>query len=198
MSKTFRNPFSAIEITTDTRLRVKSEEDKGDKTVDAKHHHVRYVIGESNEKRFVDSGGDQVEEVKERTVYLAPSIHKMRDDPFHYDRSLVQRIQGEDQLKRIKELNRIDHCKEHEIVEVVFESAGVECCAMTKEDADKHQVPLQYIAGYLLGKSDGLVKIGRSKTQLDSGEAYYEHINIIPQAVVREMICLEQSEHNME
>jgi len=191
MSEVQKNPFSAIEIEADTRLRVKDTEDEQDRMVDAKHYHVRYVIGESDEKRFVDSGNDGVDEVRDRTVYLAPSIHKMRDDPFHYDRSLVQRIQGEKHLERMRELNRIDHCHEHEKVEVVFESPGVECCAMSKEEADKHQVPLQYIAGYILGKSDDLIKIGRSKTQLKSGEVYYENINIIPEAVVREMTCLE-------
>lgn len=186
-----KNPFSAIEIETDTRLRVKGDDEEEERTVDAKHYHVRYMIGESDEKRFVDSGSDGVEEVEDRTVYLAPSIHKMTEDPFHYDRSLIQRLQGKKHLERMKQLNRIDHCHEHEMVEVVFESPGVECCAMSKEDADKQQVPLQYIAGYLLGKSNGLVKIGRSKTKLDSGEEYFENINIIPEAVIREMTCLE-------
>ena len=62
---------------------------------------------------------------------------------------------------------------------------------MSKEQADKMQVPLEYVAGYLLGKKDGLLKLALSKTVMDSGVEYYDNIHIIPESAIKQMACLE-------
>jgi len=82
-------------------------------------------------------------------------------------------------------------CGDHELVEVVFDSPGVECCAMTKDEADKQSVPLQYLSGYLLGKNNDMIKIALAKTVLETGSSYFEHIHVIPESSVKELRCLE-------
>ena len=169
---------------------VKEKDDK--KKVDAKHYKIRYLVGESNDRRFVDGGDENVAELSEKTLYLSPDVHRLTGDPFHYDESKVESITGSKMItERTKQLIRHDFCDEHKTIEVVFESPGVECCAMSKEQADKMQVPLQYIAGYLLGKQDGLVKLALSKTVMDSGEEYFDNIHIIPDSAIKQMECLE-------
>jgi hypothetical protein len=189
MSEAAKNPFSAIEMWDDTMVTVNEGDEK--KKVDAKHYSIRYLVGESEDKRFVD-GGDDVAELTEKTLFLAPSVHHVIGDPFHYDRSRVESISGKTRIEeRTKELNRQPACDEHKTVEVTFESPGVECCAMSKEQADKMRVPLQYLAGYILGKSEGLIKIALSKTVLEDETEYYDNIHIIPESAVKQMSCLE-------
>jgi hypothetical protein len=105
----------------------------------------------------------------------------------------VERVAGKHQLEgATKLLERHPACESHEIIEVTYESPGVECCSMTKEEADDAQVPLQYIAGYFLGKKNGLVKVALSKTTIEeTGKTYFDNIRVIPEAVVKEMACLE-------
>ena len=112
------------------------------------------------------------------------------DVNYGYHSAQVETLCGNGCFEHSKELDRVDKCGEHELVEVAFESSGVECCAMSKEDADKYEVPLKYLAGYLLGKSNGYVKIALAKTVLESGSAFYDHIHIIPEPVVSEITCL--------
>ena len=182
------NPFAPMEMWSNTVVTVKDGDDK--KNVDAKHSHIRYIVGEGSAKRFVDHGSG-MHEVSDRTIYFTPSVHKMMEEPFHYDGSKVESIVGERQTENTKNLKRMDFCEDHEIVEVSFQSPGVECCAMTKEEADKHGVPLQFQAGYLLGRSDGMLKIAMTKTELETGSSYYENIHVIPEAVVNSIQCLE-------
>ena len=190
MMEITKNPFSPIELWEDTMVTVKEKDDK--KKVDAKHYTIRYLVGESNDKRFVDGGDENVAELSEKTLYLSPDVHRITGDPFHYDESKVESITGSKMIsERTKQLIRHDFCDEHKTIEVVFESPGVECCAMSKEQADKMHVPLQYIAGYLLGKKDGLVKLALSKTVVYSGEEYYDNIHIIPDSAIKQMECLE-------
>lgn len=186
------NPFVPIELWANTTVNVKDDETDEYKIADAKHYHVRYLVGESSDKTYVDSGDDKVKALGEKAMYVVPSIHKLKGETFHYSAGAVHRIRGKTQIKkRTKHLNRVDNCGEHEMVEVTFMSPEVECCSMSKEEADKQQVPLQYIAGYLLGKSDGLVKIARAKTEVsESGNIIYGNIHIIPEAVVTGIACL--------
>jgi len=93
--------------------------------------------------------------------------------------------------ERTKELIRHPACEDHKTIEVIFESPGVECCAMSKEQADKMRVPLQYVAGYILGKDEGMVKLALSKTVVDDETEYYDHIHIIPESAIKQMSCLE-------
>ncbi|MBN2229615.1 MAG: hypothetical protein JW779_08460 [Candidatus Thorarchaeota archaeon] len=190
MTEATKNPFTPVEMWENTMVTVKEGDDK--KKVDAKHYKIRYLVGESNEKRFVDSGSDKVAEFSEKTIYMTSAIHRLTGDPFHYDHSRVESLSGDDSIKeRTKQLERQPACEDHKTIEVIFESPGVECCAMTKEEAEKAQVPLQYIAGYMLGKDNGLLKIALSKTVLDDGHEYYENIHIIPEATVKQWACLE-------
>ncbi|MHA1907497.1 MAG: hypothetical protein ACW98Y_09410 [Candidatus Thorarchaeota archaeon] len=182
------NPFAPMKMWSNTVVTVKDGDSK--KNVDAKNYHIRYVVGEGTAKRFVDHGSG-MHEVSDKTIYFTPSVHKMMEEPFHYDGSKVESIVGERQTENTKNLARKDFCDDHEIVEVSFMSPGVECCAMTKEEADKHGVPLQFQAGYLLGRSDGMLKLALTKTELDSGSSYYENIHVIPEAVVQSIQCLE-------
>lgn len=185
-----KNPFTPMEIWEDTRVALR--EDDEEKKVDAKHYHVRYMVGESEDKRFVDSGQDDVSSLSDKSVYMVPSIHRIMDEPFHYNVSAVHQVSGKGNIEsNIRHLKRAGQCENHEMVEVAFQSAGVECCAMSKEEADKHRAPMKYLAGYLLGRKDGLLKIALSKTEIDSGDTYYESIHIIPEAVVKEWSCLE-------
>ena len=183
------NPFVPIEAWDDTRVTVKDGDD--DKQVDAKRYYVHYVVGESDDRRFVDSGNDEPDHVDEKTVYMAPSIHKLAGEPFHYDKERVLAVTGDDRLDNSKRLVRSNACSEHEKIEVVFESPGVECCAMSKEDADQQRVPIQYLAGYLLGRSEGLFKVAQSKIVLDDGTVYYDNIHVIPEEIVNNWSCID-------
>jgi hypothetical protein len=183
------NPFEPIEAWDDTVVTVKDGDEE--RKVDAKRYHVRYVVGESDEKRFVDSGKDEADQVNERTIYLASSIHKVVGEPFHYDESNVLAVSGESSIESSKRLSRSNACSEHEKIEVAFESPGVECCALSKEEADQQRVPLQYLAGYLLGRSEGLFKVAQSKTELDDGTVYYDNIHIIPEEIVKNWSCID-------
>ena len=190
MIEASKNPFSAMEMWDDTMVTVKDGEEK--KKVDAKHYRIRYLVGESEDKRFVDGGSDDIAELSEKTIFLAPSVHRLSGDPFHYDHSRVESISGNTRItERTKQLNRHPACEDHETVEVIFESPGVECCAMSKEQAEKMRVPLQYVAGYMLGKDDGMLKIALSKTVADEGTEYYDNIHIIPESTVKQLSCLE-------
>lgn len=190
MSEVAKNPFTPVEMWDDTMVAVK--EGDGKKNVDAKHYKIRYLVGESEDKRFIDGGSEEVASLSEKTLFLAPTIHRLTGDPFHYDQGRLESVSGKDRISaQTKELHRHAACEDHKTIEVIFESPGVECCAMTKEEADKKQVPLQYIAGYLLGKTNGLLKIALSKTVLDDGHEYYDSIHIIPEATVKQMACLE-------
>jgi hypothetical protein len=186
-----KNPFTPIVLSEDIEATVEEEEEK--KRVDAKRYWIRYKVGESSDIRYVDGGEDDIASVEDKTVFLVPSVHRLSGDPFHYDASLTERVSGKDRIDAgIQLLNRHPACEDHEIVEVTYESPGVECCAMTKEEADKQKVPLQYVAGYLLGRSDGLVKVALSKTVVDDSDyTYFDSIRIIPEAVVKELNCLE-------
>lgn len=182
------NKFNVMEMWKDTMVTVKEGDEK--KKLDAVQYQVRYKVGEGSAKRFVDHGSG-MHEMTDKTVYFAPSIHKMMEEPFHYDGSVVEQIVGDSQTENTKELSRVDFCGDHELVEVSFESPGVECCAMTKEEADKHGVPLQFLSGYLLGKSDNMVKVALTKTIVDNGVVYYENIHVIPESAVKTIQCLE-------
>ncbi|NHI82968.1 MAG: hypothetical protein EAX81_01505 [Candidatus Thorarchaeota archaeon] len=186
-----KNPFNAMIMSEDTIVTVK-EGDK-EKQVDAKRDKIRYVVGESQEKRFVDGGNETLKPLEDKTVYLVPAIHRLPGDPFHYDATMVERVAGKHQLDAATRLlNRHPACESHNVIEITYESPGVECCTMTKEEADNTQVPLQYVAGYYLGKKNGLLKIALSKTTIEeSGKTYYDNIRVIPEAVVKEMNCLE-------
>jgi hypothetical protein len=190
MIEASKNPFSAMEMWDDTMVTVNEGDEK--KKVDAKRYRIRYLVGESEDKRFVD-GGEDIAELSEKTLFLSPSVHRLSGDPFHYDHSRVESISGKTRIaERTKELNRHPACEEHKTVEVIFESPGVECCAMSKDQAEKMRVPLQYVAGYMLGKKEGMVKVALSKTVVEEGETeYYDNIHIIPESAIKQMSCLE-------
>jgi len=191
MSEAIKNPFTPIEMWDDTRVIVNKDDEK--KQVDAKHYKIRYLVGESEDKRFVDSGKEEVASVSAKTLFLTPSIHRLTGDPFHYDQGRLESVSGKERIsEQTKELHRHAACEDHKTIEVIFESPGVECCAMSKEEADQKQVPLQYIAGYLLGKNDGLLKVALSKTVVDDDDhEYYENIHIIPESAIKQLSCLE-------
>ncbi len=191
MIEASNNPFSAIEMWDDTMVTVNEGEDK--KKVDAKRYRIRYLVGESEDKRFVDGGSDDITELSEKTLFLAPSVHQLSGDPFHYDHGRVESISGKERIdERTKELNRHAACEDHQTVEVIFESPGVECCAMSKDQAEKMRVPVQYVAGYMLGKDEGMLKVALSKTVVEDGETeYYDNIHIIPESAIKQLSCLE-------
>ena len=190
MSEVIKNPFTPVEMWDDTRVIINEDDEK--KHVDAKRYKIRYLVGESEDKRFVDSGNEEVASFSEKTLFLTTSIHRLTGDPFHYDQGRLESVSGKDRIsEHTKELHRHAACDDHSTVEVIFESPGVECCAMSKEEADKKQVPLQYIAGYLLGKNDGLLKVALSKTVVDDDHEYYENIHIIPESAIKQLACLE-------
>ena len=190
MSEVAKNPFTPLEMWYDKMVTLKEGDEK--KNVDAKHYRIRYLVGESEDKRFVDGGSEEIASLSEKTLFLIPSIHRLTGDPFHYDHGRVETVSGKDRIDgQTKKLRRHAACDEHKTIEVIFESPGVECCAMTKDEADTKQVPLQYIAGYLLGKNDGLLKVALSRTVVDGGHEYYENVHIIPEATIKQMACLE-------
>ncbi|MHA1770802.1 MAG: hypothetical protein ACTSYL_09930 [Candidatus Thorarchaeota archaeon] len=190
MSSVEQNPFSPVEVWENTQVKV--QEDDAKKIVDAKHYHVRFIIGESSDKRFINRGDESVHELSNKTIFVAPSIHRVGSDPFHYDINEVESIVGAQRLQeKSRQLLRAGQCDDHELIEVAYYAPGVECCELTKEEADKRQVPLKYVAGYLLGRSDGFVKVALAKTVLDSGEIYYAHIHIVPESAIKNWSCLE-------
>ncbi len=190
MSTVEENPFSPIEVWESTQVKIQDGNDE--KTVDATHYHVRYIIGESSDKRFVDRGEHEVHELSNKTVFVAPSIHRVGSDPFHYDINEVESIIGEQRLQeKSRQLTRAGQCDKHELVEIAYYSPGVECCELTKEEADKRQIPLKYISGYLLGRNNGFVKVALAKTTLESGEAYFAHIHVVPESSIISWSCLE-------
>ena len=186
-----KNPFQPMIFSEDIMVTVK--EDGEDKKVDAKRYWVRYKVGESSDIRYVDGGDDEIASMEDRTIFMVPSIHRLYGDPFHYDASTTERISGSDRIENdTKFLSRHDACESHDMVEIIYESPGVECCAMTKQQADEQQIPLQYMSGYLLGKKNGLMKVALSKTVVDETKlTYYDNIHIIPESTVKEWKCLE-------
>ena len=190
MMEAAKNPFSPMELWDHTMVTINEGDEK--KKVDAKRYTIRYLVGESEDKRFVDGGDDKIAELDEKTIFLAPSVHRLTGDPFHYDRSVVESISGKARIEeRTKQLERHEACDEHKTIEVIFESPGTECCAMTKEQVEKMRVPLQYMAGYLLGNGNGTLKLALSKTVVDDGTEYYDNIHIIPESAVKQTSCLE-------
>ncbi|MHA1925641.1 MAG: hypothetical protein ACW974_06975 [Candidatus Thorarchaeota archaeon] len=186
-----KNPFQPLIFSEDIMVTVK--EDGENKKVDAKRYWIRYKVGESSDIRYVDGGEDDIASMEDKTIFMVPSIHRLTGDPFHYDGSATERISGSDRIESDTQfLNRLTACESHDIVEVIYESPGVECCAMTKEQADEQEVPLQYMSGYLLGKKNGLMKVALSKTVVDeTNHTYYDNIHVIPEATVKEWNCLE-------
>jgi hypothetical protein len=190
MSDVLKNPFTPVETWEDTKVTIEEGDEK--KKVDAKYYKIRYLVGESENRQFIDSGTDEVAKMSEKTIFLSPAVHRLTGDPFHYDRSRVEFLSGEEEIRaRTKNLDRKPACEDHKTIEVIFESPGVECCSMSMEEADKKEVPLQYIAGYMLGKTKGLLKVALSRTVLDNGKEYYDNIHIIPESAVKQWACLE-------
>ncbi len=189
--KMSKNPFTPVVLSEDAMVTVKEGDDQ--KKVDAKRYWIRYKVGESSDIRYVDGGADDIATVEDKALFLVPSIHRVNGEAFHYNAASTERIVGKDRIEsETHTLSRHPACESHEIIEVTYESPGVECCEMTKEEADEQEVPLQYLSGYLLGKSKGLVKVALSKTVLvESGVTTYDNIRIIPEAVVKEWNCLE-------
>ena len=121
MMEVAKNPFTPIEMWEDTMVTVKEDDEK--KKVDAKHFKIRYLVGESDDKRFVDGGDENVAELSEKTLYLSPAIHRLTGDPFHYDESRVETVSGNKKIsERTKHLIRHEVCDEHKTIEVIFES----------------------------------------------------------------------------
>ncbi len=186
-----KNPFQPLIFSEDIMVTVKVDDEN--KKTDAKRYWVRYKVGESSDIRYVDGGADDIASEEDKTMFMVPAIHRMSDDPFHYDASLTERISGTDRIESDTTfLNRQPACESHDMIEVIYESPGVECCAMTKEEADKQHIPLKYMSGYLLGKSDGLFKLALSKTVVEETDhTYYDNIHIIPETSIKEYNCLE-------
>lgn len=183
-----KNPYTPIIISSDTRVEKKEEEEK--KIVSGKSHSVRYLVGSSSEERYVDGGSDDIAMVEDKSLHVVSSIHKMEEGTFHFNASRVHTFCSDENGETSQNLTRVDTCADHEIVEVAYQSPGVECCAMSKEEADKYDVPIQYLAGYLLGKSNGKVKIALTKNVLETGETYYDSIYIIPEPIIQTIDCL--------
>lgn len=185
-----KNPFTALEMWENTMVTVKEGDEK--KKVDAKHYRVRYLVGESEDKRYIDGGEDVAKSASAKTLHVVPSIHKLSGDPFHYDMGAVESVSGNgSQVDNSRQLIRHAACEQHNTIEVIFESPGVQCCAMSKEEADMQQVPLQYISGYLLGRANGLLKVALSRTATESGLEYYDNIHVIPESTIKQWACLE-------
>ncbi|MHA1768733.1 MAG: hypothetical protein ACTSV3_02660 [Candidatus Thorarchaeota archaeon] len=185
-----KNPFVPLETWENTRVTLK----EGDETreVDAKQYRIRYLVGESDDRRFIDTGEDRIGAASQTTLHLVNSIHKLSGDPFHYNMGAVESITGNAMTtENTKKLVRHAACSDHSTIEVIFESPGIQCCAMTKEEANRKEAPLQYISGYLLGKSNNLLKIALSKTVTDSGLEYYDHVHVIPEPAIKQWACLE-------
>ncbi|UCE10651.1 MAG: hypothetical protein JSW61_01605 [Candidatus Thorarchaeota archaeon] len=191
MSEMPSNPFEPIEMVSETKVERKKDNGSEEKDiVNAKRYYVRYLVGVSTNESFVDHGEDEVATVEDKIMLVVPAIHRMKDSAFHFNHSRVETVNGKDHFDGSVHLGRVDACGEHERVEVAFESPGVECCAMSKEEAEKFEVPVQYMAGYLLGKDGGYIKVAQVKTIMDGGDIYYDNIHIIPEPVVRIINCL--------
>ena len=96
MSEAIKNPFTPVEMWDDTRVIVNKDDEK--KQVDAKHYKIRYLVGESEDKRFVDSGKEEVASVSAKTIFLTPSIHRLTGDPFHYDQGRLESVSGKERI----------------------------------------------------------------------------------------------------
>ncbi len=105
MSEIPVNPFTPLEMWSDTVVSVKDGDEK--KNVDAQKFRVRYVVGEGTAKRFVDHGSG-MHEMNDLTIYFTPAVHKKMEEPFHYDGSKVESIVGERQTENTKNLKRKD------------------------------------------------------------------------------------------
>ena len=56
MSDAAKNPFTPLEMWDDTMVTINEGDEK--KKVDAKRYTIRYLVGESEDKRYVDGGDD--------------------------------------------------------------------------------------------------------------------------------------------
>ena len=75
MTEVKQNPFTPIEQWVDVMVSVKEEGEEERKQVDAKHYHIRYLVGESDDRSFIDGGTDTPDTVSDKTIYATTSIH---------------------------------------------------------------------------------------------------------------------------
>ncbi len=189
MTVSTENPFTPIEVWHEATVAV--DENGEERSVDAKHYHVRFVVGESQERRLVDRGAGATEEVQGRVLYVSPSIHLIPGEPYHYDHNEIENIIGRERIERSRTLRRADQCESHKLVEVSFVSPVVECCSLSEEQARQTKVPVKYIAGYLISREDGVFRVALNKTVLDSGQVFYDNVHVIPESAIQSWSCLE-------
>ncbi len=189
MTEVQSNPFVPVEVWHNTEFTLREDGDNRD--VEAKHYHVRFVVGESHERRFVDRGRAALEEVHGSVLCVAPSIHLVPGEAHHYDHTQIENIVGNEGLTRTRSLKRAGQCDQPQMIEVAYVSPFVECCSLSEDQARQSEIPVKYVAGYLIDRSDGVIRVALHRSVLESGEVYYDNIHIIPESAVLNWSCLD-------
>ncbi len=175
------NPFDAVEYELD-RLKFK----KDDKEIEARHFHVRYVVGENEFKHYVGKG-DALEAHTGKTLLGVHIIHKVGEGPFHWDDAVAERLVGtkESRKEKVTFLKRTSFNEEHPIIEVAFETP--ESCSdfMTKDEAKDLKAGLVYWAGYHVATSGGFVRLALAKSVDNDGNIYFDGVHVIPESIIR-------------
>ncbi len=175
------NPFDAVEYELD-RLKFK----KDDKEIEARHFHVRYVVGENEFKHYVGKGNN-LETHTGKTLLGVHIIHKVGEAPFHWDDAVAERLAGtkEPRKENVTFLKRESFNEEHPIIEVAFETP--ESCGdfVTNNEAKDLKAGLVYWSGYHVDTSGGFVRLALAKTVDDEGNTYFDGVHVIPESIIR-------------
>lgn len=175
------NPFDAVEYELN-RLKFK----KDDKEIEARHFHVRYVVGETEFKHYVGKG-DALEPQTGKTLLGVHIIHKIGDAPFHWDDAVAERLVNSDEAnkEKVTYLKKTSFSEEHPIIEIAFENP--ESCGgfITKDEVKDLKAGLVYWAGYHVDTSGGFIRLALAKTVDDDGNIYFDGIHVIPESIIR-------------
>ncbi|MFQ5820814.1 MAG: hypothetical protein ACE5I5_12555 [Candidatus Heimdallarchaeota archaeon] len=181
MNSIVDNPFDAVEYELN-RIKFK----KDDKEIEARHFHIRYVVGETEYKHYVGKG-DTLEPRTGKTLLGVHIIHKIGDAPFHWDDAVAERLVNSDKANkdRITYLKKTSFNEEHPIVEIAFENP--ESCGgfITKDEVKDLKAGLVYWAGYHVDTSGGFIRLALAKTVDDEGNVYFDGIHVIPESIIR-------------
>ncbi len=174
------NPFEAIEYELEP---IKLKRD--DKEIEVRHFHVRYVVGETDFKHYVGKG-DTTKAHTGKTLLGVHIIHKVGDNPFHYDDTAVEKLVSTDKdREKISFLKSTSFHNENHIIQVALETPESIHGHLTKDEAKNLKAGLVYWAGYHIDTSGGFVRLALAKTVDPEGNIIFDKIHVIPESIIR-------------
>ena len=166
---------------------------KDDKEIETRHYHVRYVVGETEFKHYVGKG-ETLETHAGKTLLGVHIIHKIGDDPFHWDDAVAERLVGTEEERKDKVifLKRENFSDDYPIIEVAFETPENCTGFVTKDEVKEYKAGLIYWTGYHVDTSGGFVRLALAKSVDEDGNVYFDGIHVIPESIIQSKKSLVQ------